>query len=285
MNVRIVILLLEMLRMVVSFMDPVYMTRCMNMDNKVINMLRLRGAVVSKYNGCSIEHLKNNLLRESRSSIPDSSKIEEISQILRRQRDFRWDIDGIIWDVIYPVEDNISIEWMIRRVNKEEFYQGIPEKIRESIENSFEPEESNIRGLLIRRVEMNYKNDMRWKGINLKMLKIWTREWTKRNRQMCIGRFMMYMIGIAGSIFDNKDGNIDMIKKIKVMMYGVYSNPVLKNFYHIPYKKQRRRIRYSITDNNIIYADDEMIVLENSWLRNEDDDIYALPVMICIKKK
>jgi len=275
MYVKIVILWIEIIRTVICFTN----------SYGGIRMVQLRGAVVSKYNEYNREHLKKILLKESRSSIPDSSKIEEISQILRRQIDFRGEIEDKTWKVIYPIDENISIDWMIKRTDKETFLNSIPDNtIRDSLEISFKPLESHVSKLIIQRIEISYVKDVKHVKDNIRKLKIRTRGWSIKNKQMCVGRMIMYMIGIICSIFENKKDMEAVVEKRDIIMYGVYSNPVLKNFYHVPYKNDDNNRNYSITDNNIIYADDEMIVLENSWLRYEDDDIYALPVMICVNK-
>lgn len=90
-----------------------------------------------------------------------------------------------------------------------------------------------------------------------------------------VGR-LLWHIGCGEENGDTKGG----AKSVDIVSTGIYANPNLRNYYHVP---NRTKESFSFRDNNIVYADENIVVMETPWVQGDTQDVYRLSFMICTK--
>lgn len=255
-----------------------------------------RGGPIDKYTDYNIDELSKMIVQEASSMLPDSVKIEEIAQTLRRKHlnsstnhtDLRSFIENHSWRVIYPKKDNITIVWKISKTDKQGFYCGVPDRVKKSIIQTINPSFPDISKLCITQMQ---KIDVKSNRVEDSIV-----EWSNKHKKlMFLSRIILNILSHFSKHTYNKDEisedhmDYEIKAHIQTKNSGVYTNPVLTNSYHIPYKPPYRTNKktefqyFTITDNNLMFADENIVIMENTWTRYPNDDIYKLPVMVCTK--
>lgn len=261
-----------------------------------LSLFKIRGCPISKYETLSTKELTTTLFRETHSLLPDKTIIEDVSNILRTKHtnsELRHNIDNVLWTVVYPKNNNSKTIWKIKKTNKRGFYSGVPERVKKSIRDTINPSQPHIHKLTITRIDIqhieNHSKNQFIEFFSFCEKYIWncfqTRKLHLKFARLLLNFFHSFKVFTLSLLHEEPH---QIKTNIHIFNFGVFANPVLTNFYHIPYKKPCSLNDfncYTITDNNIMFLDDDMIVMENTWFRDKNEDIYTLPVMVCLKVK